>query len=44
MGSKDGFLTKRLKSYANDGNNPLKPKGLSGLSPYLIRLNLFRGP
>ncbi|KAG7036090.1 Deoxyribodipyrimidine photo-lyase, partial [Cucurbita argyrosperma subsp. argyrosperma] len=36
MGSKDGFLTKRLKSYANDRNNPLKPKGLSGLSPYLI--------
>lgn len=35
MGSKDGFLTKRLKGYAIDRNNPLKPKGLSGLSPYL---------
>ncbi|XP_022922402.1 deoxyribodipyrimidine photo-lyase isoform X2 [Cucurbita moschata] len=35
MGSKDGFLTKRLKSYAIDRNNPLKPRGLSGLSPYL---------
>ncbi|KAA8521923.1 hypothetical protein F0562_012763 [Nyssa sinensis] len=35
MGSKDGFLTKRLKNYSTDRNNPLKPKGLSGLSPYL---------
>ncbi|CAI0413917.1 unnamed protein product, partial [Linum tenue] len=35
MGSKDGFLTKRLKLYSSDRNNPLKPKGLSGLSPYL---------
>lgn len=35
LGSKDGFLTKRIKSYHNDRNNPLKPKGLSGLSPYL---------
>ncbi|KAK9277229.1 hypothetical protein L1049_006768 [Liquidambar formosana] len=35
MGSKDGFLTKRLKSYSVDRNNPLKPRGLSGLSPYL---------
>ena len=35
MGRKDGFLTKRLKSYAIDRNNPLKPRGLSGLSPYL---------
>lgn len=35
MGSKDGFLTKRLKGYAVDRNNPLKPRGLSGLSPYL---------
>ncbi|CAI0413489.1 unnamed protein product [Linum tenue] len=35
MGSKDGFLTKRLKLYSSDRNNPLKPEGLSGLSPYL---------
>ncbi|KAF9616344.1 hypothetical protein IFM89_029598 [Coptis chinensis] len=35
MGSKDGFLTKRLKNYSTDRNNPLKPKALSGLSPYL---------
>ncbi|WOL09670.1 deoxyribodipyrimidine photo-lyase [Canna indica] len=35
MGSKDGFLTKRLKSYESDRNDPLKPKALSGLSPYL---------
>lgn len=35
MGSKDGFLTKRFKNYSTDRNNPLKPKGLSGLSPYL---------
>ncbi|KAL6986093.1 DNA photolyase phr1 [Sarracenia purpurea var. burkii] len=35
MGSKNGFLTKRLKSYSTDRNNPLKPKALSGLSPYL---------
>ncbi|XP_075640054.1 deoxyribodipyrimidine photo-lyase [Castanea sativa] len=35
MGSKNGFLTKRLKGYSADRNNPLKPKGLSGLSPYL---------
>ena len=35
MGSKDGFLTKRLKTYSVDRNNPLKPRGLSGLSPYL---------
>lgn len=34
-GSKDGFLTKRLKNYATDRNNPLKPRALSGLSPYL---------
>lgn len=34
LGSKDGFLTGRLKNYSNDRNNPLKPKGLSGLSPY----------
>lgn len=35
MGSKDGFLTKRLKNYSTDRNNPLKPGALSGLSPYL---------
>ncbi|XP_010276572.1 PREDICTED: deoxyribodipyrimidine photo-lyase [Nelumbo nucifera] len=35
LGSKDGFLSNRLKNYSTDRNNPLKPKGLSGLSPYL---------
>lgn len=35
MGSKNGFLTARLKNYSMDRNNPLKPKALSGLSPYL---------
>lgn len=35
MGSKNGFLTKRLKGYSMDRNNPLKPRGLSCLSPYL---------
>ncbi|KAK2979666.1 hypothetical protein RJ640_027246 [Escallonia rubra] len=35
MGTKNGFLTTRLKNYSSDRNNPLKPKGLSGLSPYL---------
>ncbi|KAA3457664.1 deoxyribodipyrimidine photo-lyase [Gossypium australe] len=35
MGNKDGFLTKRLKSYSTDRNNPLKPRALSCLSPYL---------
>ncbi|KAG9445395.1 hypothetical protein H6P81_016735 [Aristolochia fimbriata] len=35
MGSKDGFLTTRLRHYSTDRNNPLKPKALSGLSPYL---------
>ncbi|KAL5552238.1 hypothetical protein UlMin_002414 [Ulmus minor] len=35
MGSKNGFLTKRLKNYSTDRNNPLKPTALSGLSPYL---------
>nr|AAC08008.1 type II CPD photolyase PHR1 [Arabidopsis thaliana]CAA67683.1 CPD photolyase [Arabidopsis thaliana] len=35
MGNKDGFLTKRLKNYSTDRNNPIKPKALSGLSPYL---------
>ena len=34
-GGKDGFLTKRIKVYATDRNNPLKPRALSGLSPYL---------
>ncbi|XP_027359939.1 deoxyribodipyrimidine photo-lyase isoform X3 [Abrus precatorius] len=35
MGSKNGFLTKRLKNYSVDRNNPCKPTALSGLSPYL---------
>ncbi|VFQ93288.1 unnamed protein product [Cuscuta campestris] len=35
MGIKDGFLTKRIKNYSTDRNNPFKPKALSGLSPYL---------
>ncbi|KAL3743189.1 hypothetical protein ACJRO7_018484 [Eucalyptus globulus] len=35
MGNENGFLTKRLRNYSADRNNPLKPKGLSGLSPYL---------
>lgn len=35
MGVKNGFLTARLKNYSKDRNNPLKPKGLSGISPYL---------
>lgn len=35
MGSKDGFLTKRLKNYDSDRNDPVKPRALSGLSPYL---------
>ncbi|XP_057746807.1 deoxyribodipyrimidine photo-lyase isoform X1 [Arachis stenosperma] len=35
MGSKNGFLTKRLRNYSADRNNPCKPTALSGLSPYL---------
>lgn len=35
MGSREGFLTKRLRNYSTDRNNPVKPKALSGLSPYL---------
>ncbi|KAM0873511.1 hypothetical protein ACQ4PT_038020 [Festuca glaucescens] len=35
LGSKDGFLVKRIKSYDTDRNYPTKPKALSGLSPYL---------
>ncbi|XP_016486198.1 deoxyribodipyrimidine photo-lyase-like [Nicotiana tabacum] len=35
MGSKNGFLTARLKNYSTERNNPLKPQALSGLSPYL---------
>lgn len=35
MGDKSGFLKSRLKNYSSDRNNPLKPKALSGLSPYL---------
>lgn len=34
-GTNNGFLTTRWKNYSTDRNNPLKPKGLSGLSPYL---------
>lgn len=34
-GSKSGFLTTRLKNYSTDRNDPLKPKALSCLSPYL---------
>jgi deoxyribodipyrimidine photo-lyase len=35
LGSKDGFLVKRVKSYDTDRNYPTKPTALSGLSPYL---------
>ncbi|KAL4188018.1 hypothetical protein AMTRI_Chr09g42030 [Amborella trichopoda] len=35
MGSKNGFLSTRLKNYSTDRNNPSRPKGLSCLSPYL---------
>ena len=35
LGTKDGFLTKRIKSYDSDRNYPTKPMALSGLSPYL---------
>ncbi|CAL9207757.1 unnamed protein product [Musa hybrid cultivar] len=35
MGRKDGFLTKRLKHYDSDRNDPVKSRALSGLSPYL---------
>ncbi|KAF0929995.1 hypothetical protein E2562_027184 [Oryza meyeriana var. granulata] len=35
LGSKDGFLTKRIKSYETDRNDPTKARALSGLSPYL---------
>ncbi|KAE8806919.1 deoxyribodipyrimidine photo-lyase [Hordeum vulgare] len=35
LGTKDGFLTKRIKSYDSDRNYPTKPTALSGLSPYL---------
>ncbi|XP_062205426.1 deoxyribodipyrimidine photo-lyase [Phragmites australis] len=35
LGSKDGFLTKRIKSYDTDRNDPTKPRALSCLSPYL---------
>lgn len=35
QGSKDGFLTKRLKNYDMDRNDPTKPRVLSCLSPYL---------
>eukprot|EP01018_Ginkgo_biloba_P018260 Gb_21242 [translate_table: standard] len=35
LGKKNGFLTTKLKNYADDRNDPSKPTGLSGLSPYL---------
>lgn len=35
LGSMDGFLTKRIKSYDTDRNDPTKPRALSDLSPYL---------
>ncbi|PKA60033.1 Deoxyribodipyrimidine photo-lyase [Apostasia shenzhenica] len=35
MGGKEGFLTKRLSNFHIDRNDPLKPKRLSCLSPYL---------
>jgi deoxyribodipyrimidine photo-lyase len=35
LGSKDGFLTKRIKSYDADRNDPTKSRALSCLSPYL---------
>ncbi|KAF8760442.1 hypothetical protein HU200_010178 [Digitaria exilis] len=35
LGSKDGFLTKRLKNYDMSRNDPTKPRALSCLSPYL---------
>ncbi|KAK4786792.1 hypothetical protein SAY86_010625 [Trapa natans] len=34
-GKENGFLTKRLKNYSTERNNPLKTHALSGLSPYL---------
>ncbi|KAJ4953381.1 hypothetical protein NE237_030213 [Protea cynaroides] len=36
LGSKNGFLTTRLKNYATDRNNPLKPRGLSVVSQYFL--------
>ncbi|WVZ78686.1 hypothetical protein U9M48_026357 [Paspalum notatum var. saurae] len=35
LGSKDGFLTKRISSYDTGRNDPTKPRALSCLSPYL---------
>ncbi|MCO5569328.1 hypothetical protein L7F22_023040 [Adiantum nelumboides] len=35
LGKKKGFLTIRIRNYADDRNNPSKPGALSGLSPYL---------
>lgn len=35
LGKKNGFLTTRIRNYADDRNDPSKPSGLSGLSPYL---------
>ncbi|KAH7306856.1 hypothetical protein KP509_22G034500 [Ceratopteris richardii] len=35
LGEKKGFLRTRIRNYADDRNDPAKPGGLSGLSPYL---------
>eukprot|EP00252_Welwitschia_mirabilis_P013724 TRINITY_DN3022_c0_g1_i2.p1 TRINITY_DN3022_c0_g1~~TRINITY_DN3022_c0_g1_i2.p1 ORF type:complete len:511 (-),score=102.48 TRINITY_DN3022_c0_g1_i2:353-1885(-) len=35
LGEKEGFLTRRLQTYVDDRNDPSKPQGVSGLSPYL---------
>ena len=35
LGSKDGFLVKRINTYDTDRNYPTKPRALSCLSPYL---------
>lgn len=35
LGEKHGFLTSRIRNYADDRNDPSKLRRLSGLSPYL---------
>ncbi|KAI5059373.1 hypothetical protein GOP47_0025692 [Adiantum capillus-veneris] len=35
LGKKKGFLTVRIRNYADDRNDPAKTAALSGLSPYL---------
>ncbi|KAH7425094.1 hypothetical protein KP509_11G039600 [Ceratopteris richardii] len=35
LGKRKGFLRTRICNYADDRNDPSKPGGLSGLSPYL---------